>query len=425
MSPLIGCIADDLTGATDLALTLVRAGLSTTQTVGVPADESEIPDDQAIVVALKSRTIDPKEAVEQSVQTLRSLRKKGVEHFFFKYCSTFDSTDRGNIGPVIEALLAELDADFTIACPAFPTNGRTVYLGHLFVGGKLLEQSSLRDHPLTPMHDSNLVRVLQKQTALKVGLMGYTDVEAGPESIRQQVAKLASEGVQIAIADAVSERQVVDLGYACGYFPLVTGGSAVATGVAKRRLELQEELHGPNSGPPRLDFAAPGGRTAIFAGSCSAATRAQVAVASKELPARQLDVAALLAGEAVVDGVVDWAAEQDDGRPILVYSSATQQQRQATEDAHGKQASGEAVEEALAEIALRLRDEGVTRYIVAGGETSGAIVERLGVNALRIGPEIDPGVPWTTDPTGTMAFALKSGNFGAEDFFLKALKHLP
>lgn len=420
MRPLLGCIADDLTGATDIALTLTRAGLSTTQIVGVPS-AGEVPSDQAVVVALKSRTIPAREAVAQSVESVRRLRELGVEHFFFKYCSTFDSTDEGNIGPVVEALMTELGADHTIACPAFPANGRTVYLGHLFVHGTLLEQSSLRDHPLTPMRDSNLVRVLSRQTKLSVGLLPYLRVAAGVETIRKDLKELARRGTQICIVDAVSELQVEDVGYACGDMKLVTGGSALATGVGKRLLEDYGISAKSNSSSR---FHPPAGRTAILAGSCSEATRAQVALASELLPAFRVNVDDLLSGANVVTEAVAWAEQHIGQRPVLIYSSAAQSERQAAEESHGKLAAGSAVEAALSEIAQRLRALGVTRFIVAGGETSGAIVERLQVRALRIGPEIDPGVPWTATPDGDLALALKSGNFGTSDFFLKALRYL-
>ncbi|MEN9578897.1 MAG: hypothetical protein RJA70_1906 [Pseudomonadota bacterium] len=417
---LLACIADDLTGATDVALTLTRAGLSTTQIVGVPGN-SPIPKDQAIVIALKSRTIPAEEAVAQSLASVRRLRAEGVEHFFFKYCSTFDSTDQGNIGPVIEALMAELGVELSIACPAFPANGRTVYLGHLFVHGTLLEQSSLRDHPLTPMHDSNLVRVLSKQTRLAVGLLPYARVNAGVEAIQNELDQMSGKGTRVCIADALSERHVEDLGYACGDMKLVTGGSALAAGVGKRLLEKYAASGTTSSGPR---FIPPTGHTVILAGSCSEATRAQVALASERLPAFRLDVESLLAGAPVVADAVAWAQERLGNTPVLIYSSADQSQRQATEDAYGKLTAGSAVEAAIAEIARRLRATGTTRFIVAGGETSGAVVESLQLCALRIGPEIDPGVPWTTSPDGDLALALKSGNFGSNDFFLKALQYL-
>jgi uncharacterized protein YgbK (DUF1537 family) len=414
----LGCIADDLTGATDLALMLSREGMRTVQTVGVPDPDLDLSSAEAVVVALKSRTIPAEDAVEQSLAAARTLQRAGTANFFFKYCSTFDSTDAGNIGPVAEALLSFTRSDFTIACPAFPANGRTVYQGHLFVNGVPLHESSMKDHPLTPMRDSNLVRVLQRQTALSVGLVSFEDVEAGPDGIRGAFDREKAAGHRIVIVDALTDRHLRSIGAAAAELPLITGGSGVAMG-------LPEAYRGGDataSSSAASHIEAPEGRSAILAGSCSSATRRQVEVAIRNgVPAFRIDPIALASGALTTQNVLDWIAAQGSDKPVLVYSSAAPDEVQDIQNRLGRMNAGEQIERLLAEIARALPQQGFTRLIVAGGETSGAVVGALGINALAIGPEIDPGVPWTRTLTGTdLALALKSGNFGAPDFFLKA-----
>jgi uncharacterized protein YgbK (DUF1537 family) len=413
----LGCIADDLTGATDLALMLAREGMRTVQTIGVPEAGLDLGGADAVVAALKSRTIPARDAVAQSLEAAKVLTSSGARNLFFKYCSTFDSTDEGNIGPVAEALLGFTGSDFTLACPAFPANGRTIYQGHLFVNGVPLHESSMKDHPLTPMRDSNLVRVLQRQTSLPVGLVRYEDVDAGPDAIRRAFERERAAGRRIVIVDAVSDGHLRAIGLAAADLPLITGGSGVAMG-------LPEAYRGGASPPgqPSARFAAPEGREAILAGSCSKATREQVEVAMRDgVPAFRIDALALAAGDLTASTVVDWVAAQDPGRPVLIYSSADPEVVRSVQTKLGRMNAGELVEGLLADVARELVRLGFTRLLVAGGETSGAVVGALGVSALTIGPEIDPGVPWTRTLAGTdLALALKSGNFGAPDFFLKA-----
>lgn len=417
MSPLLGCVADDLTGATDLALILKRAGMRVVQVIGEPAENSPAPDADAIVVALKSRTIAPEDAVRQSLASLDWLRSAGCRQFFFKYCSTFDSTDDGNIGPVCDAFLEALGADITIACPAFPENARSVYQGHLFVGEQLLSESPLKDHPLTPMTDPNLVRVLQRQSKAHVGLVPFATVKAGPGAVRAALDDLASNGPAVAIVDAIDDDNLMTIGAAMNGLALVTGGSGVAMGLPEnfRKAGLLEA-----SGPSD-EFAVPEGATVMIAGSCSAATRKQVEIAKATLPHLQIDPDAVARGEPVAADAIAWANDNVGDGPVLIYSSADPKDVAAVQERLGRAEAGDMIEGVFAEIAQALRNAGVTRFIVAGGETSGAVVSALDVSALRIGPEIDPGVPWTTS-TGAepIALALKSGNFGAEDFFLKA-----
>jgi len=418
----LGCIADDLTGATDLALMLSREGLRTVQTIGVPEATLDLPGVDAVVAALKSRTIPVEDAVGQSLAAAEALRRFGAEHFFFKYCSTFDSTDEGNIGPVLEALLTFTGSDFTLACPAFPANGRTVYRGHLFVGAIPLHESSMKDHPLTPMRDSNLVRVLQRQTRLPVGLVAFEDVDGEVEALRAAFGREHASGHQVVIVDAITDRHLRIIGLAAADWPLITGGSGVAMGFPEAYRNERDAGRASTSD----SFSGPEGRAAILAGSCSAATRHQVEVAIEAgLPAFRIDPLALASGQLEPQSVVAWATAQSPARPVLVYSSAPPEEVREIQAKLGRTRAGDLVETALAEIARALSSKGFTRLIVAGGETSGAVVGALSVKALAIGPEIDPGVPWTRAMSGSdVALALKSGNFGSPDFFMKAWRLL-
>ncbi len=413
---LLGAIADDFTGATDLAGMLVQGGMRTVQLLGVP--EGAAPDADAVVIALKSRTIAAREAVAQSLAALGWLRKAGARQFFFKYCSTFDSTDRGNIGPVTDALMTALDADFTIACPAFPENGRTIFRGHLFVGDVLLSESGMKDHPLTPMTDANLVRVLQRQTARKVGLVRQDTVAAGAQAIRARFDALRGERVGMAIVDAVSDADLHAIGTACADLRLVTGGSGVAIGLPENF-----RVRGSLGAPERAaELPAVAGRAAVLSGSCSVATNGQVAEWLKSRPGFQVDPLQLADGKAVAAQAIEWAAKRLPREPVLIYATANPDSVRAVQARLGAERAGELVEACMAEVARQLVAHGVRRLVVAGGETAGAVVQALGVTGLRIGPQIDPGVPWTLSlGEPQLLLALKSGNFGTPDFFEKAL----
>ena len=417
---LLGCIADDFTGATDLANTLTRRGMHTVQTIGLPRGDAPAAD--AIVVALKSRTIPAADAVAQSIAACRWLKANGARQIFFKYCSTFDSTDAGNIGPVADALLDELGAGFTIACPAFPENKRTIYLGHLFVGNELLSDFSMRNHPLTPMRDANLVRVLGRQTPHKVGLVSYAEVKRGSLAIADRFAALQAEGVRHAIVDAVADVDLENIGAACMSLPLVTGGSGVALGLPANFIRTGRLKQRDGARP----LAKAGGLAAVLAGSCSAATLAQVAAMRARAPAFALDPMALHADRgAAVAEVLAWAASRLEKGPILIYSTAEPEAVSRAQAALGREAAGALVEESIAAIARDLVARGVRRLVVAGGETSGAVVSALGVTALEIGPQIAPGVPATLSyGEPRLALALKSGNFGGPEFFTEALEAL-
>jgi 3-dehydrotetronate 4-kinase len=420
---LLGSIADDLTGATDLALTLTRGGLRTVQTTGLPQDDLDLDDIDALVVALKSRTIPAGQAVDQSLAAAEKLITAGAQRFFFKYCSTFDSTDQGNIGPVAEALLDRLDAGFTIACPAFPATGRSIYMGQLFVNGVPLAESSMRDHPLTPMRDSDLRRVLRRQTRGEVGHVAYGDVDKGARAIRDAFAREKSAGRVIAIVDALNDAHLRAIGEAAVDLKLVTGGSGIAIGLpaAYRDAGLVRELT-----PPPSAIAAPTGRAAVLAGSCSTATREQVQKAIEAgLPAFRVDPMAVADGSLTTDTILRWIDRLAKTAIPLVYSSDAPKNVQEVQARLGRDHAGHVVEKLLADIAKVLVTRGFTRLVVAGGETSGAVVNGLGVKALSIGPEIDPGVPWTRSRSQLdVALALKSGNFGSPDFFLKAWRYL-
>jgi 3-dehydrotetronate 4-kinase len=418
---ILGCIADDFTGATDLANMLSRQGMHVVQVIGVPEDDA--PEADAIVVALKSRTIPADMAVAQSIAACRWLRRHGARQIFFKYCSTFDSTDAGNIGPVADALLGELNSPFTIACPAFPENGRSIYMGHLFVGRDLLSDSSMRHHPLTPMTDANLVRVLGRQTPSRVGLVPQDCVARGPAQIRAAFGSLQSQGFRHAIVDAVSNDDLMGIGEACADLALVTGGSGVAMGLPQnfRAAGLLPAIERSSALP------GVGGDAAIISGSCSAATLAQVAAfrdsggAAFAVDARRL----AHEPEAVVEEALAYARAQSAAGPVLVFSTASPETVKAIQADFGRENAGERVEHALAAIAQGLVRQGVRRLVVAGGETAGAVVQALGVSQLMIGPQIAPGVPATLSIKGErLALVLKSGNFGGPDFFREALKVL-
>ena len=420
MTLLLGAIADDFTGATDLANTLVRQGMRTVQLIGVPTQAA--PEDvDALVVALKSRTIPAADAVAQALAALRWLKAADARQILFKYCSTFDSTDQGNIGPVADALLDALGADFTVFCPAFPENGRTIYRGYLFVGEVLLSESGMRDHPLTPMRDANLRRVLARQTPHKVGVVPLAVVCRGAEAVRADFARLRREGCRHAILDAVSDTDLLTLGEAVTELDLVTGGSGIALGMPEnfRRAGLLARAQQADQLPSVR------GAAAVISGSCSMATLAQVAALRRTHPVFEVDPLALAAGEPIVAQALDWAGSRLGDAPLLISATAPPERVCAVQEKLGRERAGHLVEVALAEIARGLVGRGVRRLVIAGGETSGAIVQALGITGLRIGRQIDPGVPWTASlGEPTLALALKSGNFGREDFFMRAFQCL-
>lgn len=420
MPLLLGSVADDFTGATDLANTLVKAGMRTIQLLGVPPADLAVPDCDAIIVALKSRSNPAEEAIQMSLAALDWLRTKGAKQFYFKYCSTFDSTDRGNIGPVAEAMLDALGESFTVFNPAFPTNKRTVYQGYLFVGDVLLSESGMRHHPLTPMTDPSLVRVLQHQSRHKVGLVSYATVVKGPEAVREAFGQLRKQGVRHAILDSITDEHLLTLGEACAGMRLVTGGSGMAMGLPANFVRQGLLKAGQSYSPPKVS-----GPAVVLSGSCSVATQGQVTQMSRTHQAFRIDPLSIANGRDVASEALDWARGRIGEEPILIYSTAAPEQVGAVQEQLGREHAGAMVEETLGKVARGLVAAGARRLVVAGGETSGAVVSALGVQGLYIGREIDPGVPWTYSiGQPTLALALKSGNFGTPDFFTKAFDRL-
>lgn len=417
---VLGAIADDFTGATDLASVLVRGGMRTVQVIGVPSADMQLPECDAVVVALKSRTIPAAEAVAQSRAALAWLQARGARQFFFKVCSTFDSTDAGNIGPVADALLGSLGETMSVVCPAYPANRRSVYQGHLFVGDVLLSDSPMRNHPLTPMSDANLVRVLGRQTPRPVGLVPWPQISAGTEAARSALKALQAQACAHAIVDAICEQDLQVIASACQSFRLLVGGAGLALGLPD--VYRQQGLLSAQGSA--ADLGAVGGAAAILAGSCSEASRAQVADYAQDHVTIMIDPlaaqdAASLAALALEKGLPALAQ----GETVLFYSSADPLVVAQVQARFGLEAAAALVEQTFAELAKRLVAANVRRLVVAGGETSGAVVSALQVRALTIGAQIDPGVPWTRVIGGDtpLLLALKSGNFGTKDFFRKAL----
>ncbi|MDF0546296.1 four-carbon acid sugar kinase family protein [Sphingobium sp. H39-3-25] len=412
----LGCIADDLTGATDLANELVARGLRTVQIIGIPDGALSL-DADAVVIALKSRSVDAALAASESLAALRWLQEAGCPRFYFKYCSTFDSTPQGNIGPVLEALAQELGTSAVIACPAFPAAGRTVYQGHLFVGNRLLNESGMQHHPITPMTDADLVRILTRQMKGDVGLLCHREIVAGRTS--GQMDAFLSAGVGAVIADAVSDEDLEALGAWCATAPLSSGGSGLGAGIATA-------MAGKAARRASATFPTQIGALAIVSGSCSTATRRQVATARAAYPSFRVAIAADQTPEEVVNAGKVWINQQSLALPLLLFSTASPEEVAAQREIWPDDVSA-TLEMILAELSEYLIEKGVGALVVAGGETSGAVVQRLHCDRLEIGPEIDPGVPWTVGrrPDGSsLLLALKSGNFGTDDFMIKAWEHL-
>ncbi|TBA13468.1 four-carbon acid sugar kinase family protein (plasmid) [Rhizobium ruizarguesonis] len=422
MAILLGSIADDYTGASDLANTLTKNGLRTVQTVGIPDPSLALPDVDAVVVSLKIRSVPASDAVTAAASAERWLRQRGAGHVLYKICSTFDSTDAGNIGPVTEALSEAAGGGGVLVTPAFPETGRTVYLGHLFVGGQPLNESPLKDHPLNPMHDANLVRVLTRQSRNVVGLIDLTTIAAGPGAVKARLDAFRTAGITAVIADAIFERDLETLGEVALETPVSTGASGLGLGLARALVRSGRISSG---GATTADAIRPvGGLSAIVAGSCSKATLRQLDIAERSMPVLRLDPEQLLAGPDEIAAAISWAGDRISAGPVVIAASAAPETVSRLQSLYGREASGHAIETATSIITAELVERGVRRLVVAGGETSGAAVDRLAIPAFLIGPEIAPGVPvlrTVGNAQGDMLLALKSGNFGGEDFFAAAL----
>jgi uncharacterized protein YgbK (DUF1537 family) len=420
MTTFFGAIADDFTGATDLAGLLARSGAPVSLRMGVPADQ---PADTAAIeiIALKSRTAPVKEAVADSLAALAWLRQAGAKRFFWKYCSTFDSTPQGNIGPVAEALMKALGISQTIYCPAFPENGRSIFMGNLFVGEQPLAESPMKDHPLTPMRDSNLMHLLQPQVTAAVGLVNRLLVAKGPQAIREKLAQLDADGIAHVVIDAVANDDLHTIDLACHDMTLLTGGSAVAMFLPQIWLNEGLLLRDHAGEELRADK----GAAIVLSGSCSAMTNRQVSayVASGQ-PSLRLDPLDL--SERGPDKALDWLSRQAPAATPIIYATAAPDAVRTAQERLGVERASKLIEQALAACAVKARDLGTRRFVVAGGETSGAITKALGIAKLDIGTEIAPGVPWCFARSGghQVAITLKSGNFGGETFFSHALETL-
>ena len=420
MTTFFGAIADDFTGATDLAGLLARSGVPVSLRIGVP---SEPPSNTAPleIIALKSRTAPVAEAVAETRAALAWLRQAGAQRFFWKYCSTFDSTSQGNIGPVAEALMADLGARQTIYCPAFPENGRSIFMGNLFVGEQPLSESPMKDHPLTPMRDSNLMRLLAPQVTKTVGLANRLTVAKGVNALRQRLDDLKAQSVAHVVVDAVSNDDLYLIAEACQSMPLLTGGSAVAMPLPELWLKQGLLSKADVALVPRV----PDGPAIVLSGSCSAMTNRQVAAyLTGGHPAFRLDPLDLANNGA--EPALAWLKCQVPQSAPIIYATAEPEAVRAAQARLGTDRAGKLVENALAVCAVAARARGFRQFVVAGGETSGAVAKALGIERLNIGPEIAPGVPWCFANSGGQAVAitLKSGNFGTERFFTDALRML-
>ncbi|MEZ8085848.1 four-carbon acid sugar kinase family protein [Vibrio sp. F13] len=412
---LLGVIADDFTGATDIAGFLVENGMRTVQLNGIPTGEFDTSAD-AVVISLKSRSCPVDQAVTDSVTALKWLQSQGCQQFYFKYCSTFDSTAEGNIGPVTDALLAELGESFTMVCPALPVNGRTVYNGHLFVFGELLSDSGMRNHPVTPMTDSSVVRMMDAQSEGVSGLVNFQTIEQGADAVTARFNELKAQGSRYAVVDAFNAEHLVTLGQAAKSLKLITGGSGLAAGIAKNWTgHLADQSDAKHAGSP---VKAP---TVVFSGSCSVMTNQQVAVYKQLAPHFAIDVKACLTNDQYANDVFDWVMTNNQGEfAPLVYATADAAALKAIQEEYGAQASSHVVEQFFSQLAIKLHQHGVKNFIVAGGETSGVVTQSLAVKGFHIGPQIAPGVPWVKSVEGELSLALKSGNFGDKNFFAKA-----
>ncbi|CAI0949229.1 Uncharacterized protein conserved in bacteria [Serratia rubidaea] len=417
---LLGVIADDFTGATDIASFLVENGLSTVQLNGVPDSDAAV-DAQAVVISLKSRSCPAEQAVAQSLQALAWLQRQGCQRFYFKYCSTFDSTARGNIGPVTDALLDALGESQTVISPALPINGRTVYQGYLFVMDQLLSESGMRNHPVTPMTDSNLLRLMEAQAAGRCGLIDATVMDAGADGVRARLQQLAQQGVRYVVLDTLNEQHLLTQGAALKAMKLVTGGSGLAIGLARQWAQ-------PGQTQAQAAGAPQGEKAVVLSGSCSTMTNKQVARYRQQAAAQAIDVARCIGEDErarYARELSDWVQAQRGDLAPLLYATAEPEALRQTQQQYGVDIASQAVEALFAALVQLLHQAGFRRFIVAGGETSGVVTQALAIRGFHIGPCISPGVPWVRAIEQPVSLALKSGNFGDENFFARAQTEFP
>lgn len=418
MSVLLGCIADDFTGATDLASFLVNSGMRTVQLIGVPNDTIDLTGVDAVVIALKSRTLPKDIAIKQSIEALEWLKQLDCNQYYFKYCSTFDSTEKGNIGPVTDALLNNLNEEFTIICPSLPVNGRTVYKSHLFVNDSLLNESGMQNHPLTPMNDPNLLRVMASQSIGKVGAVQYETIIQGAEAIKHCLNEVSKDN-RYAILDTLTNDDLFSIGEACADLKLLTGGSGLSVGLAKNF--QQKGLFKIREDSSELSKLR--GQTIVLSGSCSVMTQKQVNYFKQFYPAKKIDPLQLEAGTSSLQEFLEWFESNNTSDSMMIYATDSPDQIKAVQEKLGVDKASELVENFMAELVEALVRKGVNKLVVAGGETSGAVVKALQPNMLKIGKSIAPGVPLTEIVGDSPKLvALKSGNFGDELFFTKAIE---
>jgi len=410
----LGCIADDITGAADLAGAIVRSGLSTSLIFGVPSANLRLsPDCEAVVIALKSRTASADESIELSVSAYKWLQAQGTSRVYIKYCSTFDSTPKGNIGPVSDALMASLGVAQVVHVPSYPANQRTVYMGHLFVGSSLLSESGMRNHPLTPMRDSNLVRVLAAQTPESIGLLTLPVIQKGPECVEHELANLKNSGIRHVIADTIDDADLDTLANGIGRHSLAAGGAAFGAALASS-LAMQ------NDRPKPLQIAAPYGGRAVIVGSASETSTRQVKAFAQSWPVYRLTTDQIQATAQDIESIMAWASPRLQRGPIMIAADTSKIGVEEASKKYGSEAAAAYIEQTMGRIAICLAQANVRSLIVAGGETSGAVAQSLELVSVDVGPEICPGVPWVYAPEREMAIAFKSGNFGDDDFFMKA-----
>ncbi|MDC9589381.1 four-carbon acid sugar kinase family protein [Xenorhabdus sp. XENO-10] len=415
MTIKLGVIADDFTGATDIASFMVQSGWKVTQLLGVPDENTSVPDDvDAVVISLKSRSCPADEAVKQSLKSCQWLQHKaGCRQLFFKYCSTFDSTSEGNIGPVIDALMDELQTNISLICPALPINGRTVLNGNLFVHGQLLNESGMQYHPVTPMKDSNLLRLIEQQAKGEAGLVDLHCVHQGKEAICYQLESLRQRGIRYAVVDVVTMEDLLPIAQAVSEMILVTGGSGLGAALTYCHTgKTLTELAIGNIPPTRER------RVIILSGSCSVMTNKQVNEYKNIAPTLSLNVGECINNPEYINILMDWITQQPmNGFAPMLYATQPPNLLKMTQQQYGVIDASNAIESFFAEIARKLRFQGFNTFIVAGGETSAQVVQSLGVSQFNIGASIAPGIPWVHDTYTDCWFALKSGNFGELDFF--------